>query len=135
MGIAVVKSSRSFLAVTAAAAVMPSVAVAQQTDPIFAVIRRHRAAFKEFVDASLAADEVKAEREGREVSQTIEDNLDAASIADAEAAELLASTAPITMAGLAAALAWLLEYEQGCVPNTLLQFLDTLVPSPLLAGG
>lgn len=121
-----------------ATSVLPAVAAVRPTDPtdpIFAAIERHRLAFKVFVEASLAADEVKAERDGREVTHEAEDRLDAAIIADAEAAELLVSTAPQTKAGLAAAVAWLLEYDKGCIPDTSGRFLRALATSPLLMKG
>ncbi|WP_157043507.1 hypothetical protein [Nitrobacter hamburgensis] len=47
MNVTAVKSRRRFLAVATAAAVMPSVAAAQQADPIFAIIERHQAAYKD----------------------------------------------------------------------------------------
>ncbi|MCP1998151.1 hypothetical protein J2S34_000573 [Nitrobacter winogradskyi] len=85
--------------------------------------------------ASLAVDEVKALRDGREITQEAEDRLDAAVEANEEAADLLTSTAPTTMAGLAAAVAWLLEYDEGCIPDTSGQFLRTLASSPLMVVG
>lgn len=126
---------RLFLSCAMATSVLPAVAVARPTDPIFAAIERHRSAFKEFVDASLAADEVKAEKDGRKVTHEAEDRLDAAIIADTEEAELLVSTSPETKAGLAAAVAWLLEYDQGCIPDTSGRFLRALATSPLLMEG
>lgn len=122
---------RSFLSAAAATAVLPAGALAQ-TDPIFAAIERHRAAFKEFAAASLANDTVAAKKIGRQITQADNDRLDAAQDADLEAAELVASTAPTTMAGLAAALVWLLEYDHGCIPDTTIQFLETLATSPLI---
>lgn len=126
---------RAFLSCAVATSVLPVAAVARATDPIFAVIERHRSPYKEFVDASLAADEVKAERDGREVTHEAEDRLDAAIIADTEAAELLVSTSPTTMAGIAAAVTWLLEYDEGFIPDTSSRFLQTLATSPLLMEG
>lgn len=128
-------SRRNFLAVATAAAALPAAALAQPTDPIFAVIERHRAAFKEFADASLATDEVKAEREGRAVTQAAEDRLNAASDFQEKIAEELSLTAPTTMAGLAAAIAWLFEYDEGCIPDTSGRFLRTLARSRLMVGG
>ena len=69
---------RGFLSGAVAAAVLPAAAAPQLIDPIFAVIERHRSAFREFVAASLAVDEVKALRDGREITQEAEDRLDAA---------------------------------------------------------
>lgn len=126
---------RGFLSGAGAAAVLPAAAAPQLIDPIFAVIERHRSAFREFVAASLAVDEVKALRDGREITQEAEDRLDAAVEANEEAADLLTSTAPTTMAGLAAAVAWLLEYDEGCIPDTSGQFLRTLASSPLMVVG
>lgn len=77
---------RGFLSGAGAAAVLPAAAAPQLIDPIFAVIERHRSAFREFVAASLAVDEVKALRDGREITQEAEDRLDAAVEANEEAA-------------------------------------------------
>lgn len=126
---------RGILSGAVAVAVMPAVAMAQSADPIFAVIERHRAAFKEFGAASIANDSVAARMSGRDITQADKDRLEAAQDADLEAAELLASTVPTTMAGLAAAVAWLLEYDEGCIPDTVGQFLETLATSPLLMEG
>jgi hypothetical protein len=124
-------SRRTFFGTAAGAAACLS-QVAPGTDPILDLIERHRAVFGEFVAASLAADGVSAEREGREVTQAAEDRLEAAAEADAEMRELLASTIPTTMAGLAAAVSWLVEYDEGCLPDTSGRFLRTLAKSDLL---
>jgi hypothetical protein len=128
-------SRRSFLAAAAVAAVVPAAALAQQTDPIFAAIERCRAASKEHGAASIATDEVAARQRNQPVTQADQDRYEAAAEELDEAAELLASTVPTTMAGFAAAVSWLLKYDEGCIPDTTCQFLETLAASPLLVGG
>ncbi|ABE61265.1 hypothetical protein Nham_0370 [Nitrobacter hamburgensis X14] len=80
-------------------------------------------------------DEVAAKRGGREITQSERDWYDAADDAETVAADRFVSTAPATMAGLAAAIAWLLEYDRQCTLDTSGQFLRTLAASPLLVGG
>lgn len=110
-------------------------AIARPTDPIFAAIERHRLAFNEIGAAAIATDTVAAANTGRKITQADDDRLAAAQDADLEAVELLVSTVPTTMAGLAAAVAWLLEYDEGCIPDTVGQFLETLGASQLLMEG
>jgi hypothetical protein len=52
-----------------------------------------------------------------------------------ESGDMLTSTAPTTIAGLSAAVAWLLEVDEGSIPVRSGRFLRTLARSPLLAGG
>jgi hypothetical protein len=127
---------RGFLSGAAAAAVLPAAAVmTQPIDPIFAIVERCRAAFDEFGAASLFCDEVAAERQDRIISDADRDRLEEAADELEEAGNQLTSTAPATMAGLSAAIAWLLEVDEGSIPVRTVRFLKTLAQSPLLAGG
>lgn len=98
---------RGFLSAAAAAAVLPASVAAQQIDPIFAIIERHRTAFNEFGTASIANDSVAARMSGREITPADQTRYEAAAEELDEASDLLSSTAPTTMAGMAAALSWL----------------------------
>jgi len=124
---------RAIIGATATSVIVasPIISVAG-TDPILAIIDRHRAALAELTAASIATDEVKASNEGREVAPDAYDRLEVATDADFELRELLASTAPTTMAGLAAAISWLMEYDEGCLPETSGRFLRTLAKSGFL---
>jgi hypothetical protein len=106
--------------------------MADPVDPLLAIVARCRAAFEEFGAASIAADDVAAEQDGREVTQEAKDRLEATSDALDAATKELISTAPVTKAGLAAAVAWLLEYDMGCIPDTSGRFLRTLAQSGFL---
>ena len=77
---------------------------AQQIDPIFAAIERHRTAREALGIAAIAADEVAAELEGRTVSQAELDAVDAANDAFADAIADLIATTPATLAGIQALL-------------------------------
>jgi hypothetical protein len=132
--ITAVTSRRSFLAAAATAAVLPASAAAQLADPIFAIIERCRVASKEYGAASIATDEVAARQRNQPVTQADQDRYDAAAEELGEASDLLASTVPTTMGGLAAAVAWLLEYDEGSIPDTTGQFLETLAGSPSFGG-
>jgi hypothetical protein len=61
------------LATAAVAAVLPAVALAQQNDPIFAIIDRCRMAFKDFTAASIANDGVAAKLQGQSLTQANQD--------------------------------------------------------------
>jgi hypothetical protein len=127
---------RGFLSGAVAATVLPATALAGSTDdPILAIVERCRAAFNEFGAASLACDEVAAERRGHPITEADRDRIEAASDELDEATGQLVSMAPTTMAGLAAAVMWLMEYDAGCIPDTSGRFLRTLATSPLIVGG
>jgi hypothetical protein len=104
----------------------------QLIDPIFAVLERCRAASKELGAAAIATDEVAARQRNQPVTQADRDRYEAAAEELGEAADLLASTVPATMTGFAAAVSWLLEYDEGCIPDTTCQFLETLAQSGFL---
>jgi len=123
---------RTIIGAAATAVVASPIISVADTDPILAIIDRHRAALAELTAASIATDEVKASNEGREVAPDADARLEVAADADFELRELLASTAPTTMAGLAAAISWLMEYDEGCLPETSGRFLRTLAKSGFL---
>jgi hypothetical protein len=102
-------------------------------DPIFAAIERHKELFAIFTGTCDRADEVKAKREGREVTEADEAALEAACDAEMDAAAELVAIPPTTVAGMRAAIEYIVEYDKGCVPHSCAQFLATLLESPLLA--
>ena len=94
-------SRRLFLAAGPAAAVFGALALSAalpSVDPIFAAIERHKAAWDAFGEAGPAADKNPAKQQGRVVTQSDCDALDAASEFEREAlrrnAEYLADDAP-----------------------------------------
>src|SRR5271165_516253 len=96
---------------------LPAIAVAESIDPIFAAIERHREAFAAFVAAVNAVDEVKAEQEGRKVNQADQDAYSAASDAEDAALNEFVTTIPLTIAGIHAAIAHVVKYDNGCIPE------------------
>jgi len=129
------QSRRSSAAVASTANLTPNVAGALQgEDPIFALIEAHKAAFKEFTEASLANDEVAAKLRGEKLGKEASDRYDVASEAELALCEALIATQPETLAGIAAAIKWLAEYDDGCLPDMSGRFLRTLAASPLLIG-
>ena len=99
-------------------------------DPIFAAIRRHKAAVRSVEAAAHATDEDAAAREGRIITDA-----DFRAELDANGAEAYLLTfvllaPPVTIAGLRAALSYVAELEGGFHLGALVQ---TLLKSPLLA--
>ena len=110
---------RAVMAGLAAAPVagLPAIAGAVAgNDPIFAAIERHKAAWSAFLPTCDLTDEVRAKKEGREVTQTDRAAHEAAGDAEIEALEALVETAPTTKAGARATIEWLNEYDRGCEP-------------------
>lgn len=103
----------------------------ESIDPIFSLIERHRTAFNTFVNIIPIADEVAAEREGREVTEKIAVAFDAAGDAEIVACNALVGTPPTTLAGMRAAIQWFVEYDKGCVPEVSGRFVETLARSPV----
>ena len=104
---------------TAPAAAIPMFAPASETDPIFALIERHRRAARAFEDAASMADEIEADS-----------SIDALGEAESAAMEALLSTAPRTAAGVRAALQYLADFDEDFLPV----FVKTLVAAPALAS-
>jgi hypothetical protein len=139
-------SRRLFLAAGSARAVFGALtqAVAQTADltfqaanlpldPIFAALERHRAAHRAFLPMCDLTDDVRAEREGREVTDADWAAYDVASAAETEALETLIDTPPTSKEGARAAIEWLADYDRGCQPSHVGQFAMTLLRSPVLA--
>lgn len=109
-----------------------AVAEVQDDDPIFAAIERHKAAWRGFMLTCDLADEVRAQQEGREVTEADTAAYEAASCNAAAAFEALIGTVPTSTAGARAAVAYLVEYDHGCVPQNSGRYLATLLRSPVL---
>jgi hypothetical protein len=131
-------SRRLFLDAGSAAAVFATVKHAAggagPVDPIFAAIERHKAAWAAFREACDLTDEVRADHEGREVTEADEAAYEVCNKAEQEALDALFALPPITLAGMRAAIQWIVEYDCGCM-ETASDFLPTLLDSPLLAEG
>ena len=104
-------------------ALMNAMAHDREPDPIFDLIEAHREAWAKAVEADYA-DELATEREARH--RLAEDAL----------AKLL-ETPPATIAGAKAVISYLVEWDDGCLPDTSGEYLPTLLRSPLfaVAGG
>jgi hypothetical protein len=117
-----IPNRRLFLAAGSAAAVFATVkraaGSAGPTDPTFAAIERHREAWRLVVETESDEPAYEAIRE-----------------AEQEALDALFALPPITVAGMRAAIEWMVKYDDGCVPETSGAFLATLLDSPLLAEG
>ena len=93
----------------------PSVA-----DPVFAAITRHRDAWAKYV----------------ELDNENPRNDDAHARARRKANAALARslrTVPATLAGVRAAVAYFVEWDEGCIPDDSGEYLKTLAQSPALA--
>ena len=102
-----------------------------EADPVFPAIEAHRAAWAAFDAANDRADEPLAREQGRTVTPA-----DAQACEDADAAERAAMVAlqeasPATIAGLKAALAYLIEWND---PGDTMEYLPALLRSPIFAG-
>jgi hypothetical protein len=102
-------------------------------DPIFAAIERHKATWTGYMDLSDRTDDVAAEEEGWRATQADREACDAASDAETECMDALLATVPMTAAGARAAIAYLVRFDDECMPDMSGRFLATLLKSPLLA--
>ena len=96
-------------AATAAAALPAMASAAVATDPIFALIERHRPPGRVWAEACNLTDEVQAEEEGREVTEADELAYDTANAAEQALFDELMDTPPVTTAGAAAILRYLIR--------------------------
>jgi hypothetical protein len=103
-------------------------------DPVFAAIDRHRAAFDAFDRACRAADYVAAAQRGGVVTEAEEENFQATLEVQRVALGEFLATPPITMAGLRAALEYVVEIDTDCVPENGGLIALTLLKSPLFAS-
>jgi hypothetical protein len=116
-------SRRLFLAAGPAAAVFGALeAVATPADPVFAAIERHKAAWAAFVEATcdLTLSELYAYRQAHDE--------------DTEALEDFLATPATTMAGLRAALVYVIEIDRDCMSDNGGRIAPTLLQSPLFAA-
>ena len=100
---------------------LPAVAAAEPVDPIFAAIERHKAAWKVVMDAMDVRDTDPRPYEEADESYT-------------EALEALIETAPLTLAGAKAAIAYFVEWDREVLPYDSGSFLETLLQSPVFAA-
>jgi len=123
---------RAALGALASALVIPKIAARAATaDPIFAAIERHKIAWRAVGALSPTIDDVAAMRKGREVARTERDAYERASATEENAlAELLTAT-PETAAGMRAAIAYLVSFDDGYLSESVRPFLTTLLKSPV----
>jgi hypothetical protein len=119
-------------AIAGAALAIPAVAAAA-IDPVFPALVRQQAAWDEFGRYCGAVDEVAAEQDGYEITDADRAAYETASDAETAACDALCATPPTTLAGLRAAIEWMLHYDRGFLPDATDAFLVTLLSSPLLA--
>jgi hypothetical protein len=104
--------------------------VAAPVDPVFAAIERHRAAWAEFAETVGPLESVEGEQEGSKEDLAYR----AANAAADEAFEEFLATPPTTLAGLRAALEYVVEVDSGCLPDNGGRIAETFLRSPLFAG-
>jgi hypothetical protein len=126
-------SRRLFLAAGPASAVFAALGVAAAfpaLDPIFSAIERHKAAWSAFLETVDPLDNVEGEQEGtkEEAAYT------AASDAADEALEAFLATPPATLAGVRAALEYVVEVDSGSLPDNGGRIAETLLRSPLFGA-
>ncbi len=131
-------SRRLFIATGSASAVFGALAQAAgaaptQGDPIFAALERHKAAERAFIRTCDLTDRVRAEQEGREVTEADEAAWDLARGVEEAAVQALIETAPTSKAGARAAIEWLAYYDRGYEFRHVGQFAMTPLLSPVLA--
>ncbi len=106
-------SRRLFLAAGAAAGALGalSTAAAQEHDPIFAAIERHKTAAQAFEAACPLADDVAAEEEGRRITAEDETAYVAARDADEAALSAMLSTVPTSRSGARAVIQYVASID------------------------
>ena len=100
---------------------LPAVATAEPVDPIFAAIERHKAAWKLVMDAMDVRDTDPQPYE--EADELYQDVLEA-----------LIATAPLTLAGAKAAIAYFVEWDRDVLPDDSCRYLETLLQSPVFGA-
>jgi hypothetical protein len=114
-----------------AAVALPALAgPAAATDPIFALIRRHQLAWARFSATCTLTDEVRAEREGREVTAADHLAYDTANDHEKGVMDELMDTPPATISGAVAILRYLIEINDGGSGTPVHPYLPTLLRSP-----
>jgi hypothetical protein len=104
------------------------------SDPIFVAIERHKAAYDARQATSFALDDLMNNPEAREVSDADWDAHDPARVSEDAAFDELLTRAPTTAAGMRAALAHFISFDDGRFSEKMRRFLATLVKSPLFAA-
>jgi hypothetical protein len=100
-------------------------------DPVLAAIEAHRSAWKAETAAMDRADGVLAMKEGRTVTPEDVEAKKQAKRATNDAMTTLHKTAPVTMAGLGAAIGYLIEWDEGEMGDDASTGLQALLGSPL----
>ena len=129
-------SRRLFLAAGSATAVFGALATAaeQEHDPIFAAMERLKTAWAAYSDSCDLTDNVAREEKGETVSEADEAIHELARAEWDEAEAAFVATIPTTLAGARAAIAYLIKYDDGCVPDVSGSFLPSLLASPIFGG-
>jgi hypothetical protein len=104
------------------------------SDPIFVAIERYKAAYDARQATSFALDDLMYDPEGREVSDAEWDAYDRARATEDAAFDELLTRAPTTAAGMRAALAHFISFDDGRFSDEMRRFLATLVESPLFVA-
>jgi hypothetical protein len=102
-----------------------------QGDPVFAAIAAHRSAWAAEMAAMDRADAALAREQGRTVTPAdVEANKQAKRATD-DAMTALQQTAPVTMAGLGAAIAYLIEWDERQMGRDARDGIQALLRAPL----
>jgi hypothetical protein len=118
----------AFPAVSGAASLVAPPAAAA-ADPIFAAIERHKTAWTAFVETVDLLD-----NEGEQAGSDEEIRYMEANAAANDALEAFLATPPMTLAGLRAALEYVVEVDSGCMLDNGGRIAETLLRSPALAA-
>ena len=120
---------RAALGALAGASIFPQISdiVAEQADPVIAVLQRHKAVWVAADAPSPSVDDVLAKRKGRKASQVDRDAHERASSREAEALDELLATPPTTAAGLRAAIEHLVSFDDGCLSESARPLLATFL--------
>ena len=117
----------AFPAIAGAASLVAPPAAA---DPIFVAIERHKTAWTAFVETVDLLNNVEGEQEGSEEEIRYME----ANAAANDALEAFLATPPMTLAGLRAALEYVVEVDGGCMLDNGGRIAETLLRSPALAA-
>jgi hypothetical protein len=105
-----------------------------QGDPVFAAIAAHRSTWVAVMAAMDRADESLAREQGRTVTPADVEAKERADRALDDAMAALQQTAPVTMAGLKAAIAYLVAWDGDQMCEDASTGLQALLRSPILAA-
>ncbi len=114
--------------------VISSIAAAALADPIFSAIERHLAAWRAVDALFTSIDVAGAVQNGREINQADWEAFERARALEDQLLDELRATPPATVAGMRAALEYLVIFQGGYLSNCVVPFLVTLLKSPLFAG-